>query len=72
MYNVGPVKEDKDAFIEQNFAESYRIKHAGIAIDTDNYLTNEKEPINDKSLIKDTYILSLSVEKQLLENLKEL
>ncbi len=72
MYNVGPVKEDKDAFIEQNFAESYRIKHVGIAIDTDNYLTNEKEPINDKSLIKDTYILSLSVEKQLFENLKEL
>lgn len=72
MYNIGPVKEEKDAFMDQNFAESYRIKHIGIAIDTDNYLTNEKEPINDKSLIKDTYILSLSVEKQLFENLKEL
>ena len=72
MYNVGPVKEDKDAFTEQNFAESYRIKHVGVAIDTDNYLTNEKESINEKSLIKDTYILSLSVEKQLFENLKDL
>ena len=72
MYNVGPVKDDTDAFTSQNFAESYRTKHVGVAIDTDNYLTNEKAPINDKSLIKDTFILSLSVEKQLFENLKEL
>lgn len=72
MYNIGPVNDDKDAFTDQNFAESYRIKHVGVAIDTDNYLTNEKESINDKALIKDTYVLSLSVEKQLFDNLKDL
>lgn len=72
MYNVGPVKKEKDKFIENNFPESYRIKHDGFAIDTDNYITNEKTNINDKKLIKETYILSLSVEKQLFDNLKEL
>lgn len=72
MYNVGPVNEEKDAFTDQNFAEPYRVKHVGVAIDTDNYLTNEKASINDKTLIKDTYILSLSVEKQLFDNLKDL
>lgn len=72
MYNIGPVKKEKDAFVEQNFPESCRIRHIGFAIDTDNYLTNEKETINDKVLIKDTYILSLSVEKQLFDNLKDL
>ena len=72
MYNIGPVNNKNDAFVEQNFAESYRINHIGIAIDTDNYLTNEKGPINDKQLIKDTYILSLSVEKDLFNNLKDL
>ena len=69
MYNIGPVKEEKDTFVENNFSESYRIKHIGFAIDTDNYLTNEKGLINDKKLIKDIYILSLSVEKKLFDNL---
>ena len=41
MYNVGPVKDKGDVFVEQNFAESYRVNHVGFAIDTDNYLTNE-------------------------------
>lgn len=72
MYIIGPVNNKKDIFVEQNFAEAYRINHVGIAIDTDNYLTNEKGAINDKQLIKDTYILSLSVEKNLFENLKDL
>ena len=72
MYNIGPVKENKDPFIENNFPESYRINHVGFAIDTDNYLTNEISPINDKKLIKDTYILSLSVEKKLFDNLSSL
>ena len=40
MYSVGPVKYDKDAFTAQNFAEPYRIKHVGVAIDTDNYWSN--------------------------------
>lgn len=71
MYNVGPIKEEKDAFVEQNFPESYRIKHVGVGIDTDNYLTNDKESINDKKLIKDTFVLSLSVEKRLYDNLSD-
>lgn len=71
MYNIGPVKDKKDPFVEQNFSESSKINHQGVAIDTDNYLTNEKHPINDKKLIKDTYILSLSVEKNLFDNLKD-
>ena len=69
MYNIGPVKEENDAFVESNFPELHRIKHVGLAIDTDNYLTNEKGAINDRKLIKDTYILSLSVEKKLFDNL---
>ena len=72
MYNIGPVKENKDPFIESNFPESYRINHVGFAIDTDNYLTDEISPINDKKLIKDTYVLSLSVEKKLFDNLSSL
>lgn len=69
MYQIGPVKAEKDAFVENNFPESYRIKHVGFAIDTDNYLTNEKGPIDDKKLIKEIYTLSLSVEKKLFDNL---
>lgn len=72
MYNIGPVKEKEDTFVINNFDESYRINHVGIAIDTDNYLTNEKQPINDNQAIKDIFILSLSVEKDLYSNLKEL
>lgn len=72
MYVIGPSNENKDAFIESNFPKSYRICHNGIAIDTDNYLTNEKTSINDKKLIKDTYVLSLSVEKKLFDNLSDL
>lgn len=72
MYIIGPSKENDNAFIERNFSESYRINHNGIAIDTDNYLTNEKTSINEKKLIKDTYVLSLSVEKKLFDNLNDL
>ena len=71
MYNIGPVKENLDTFLEQNFDESYRKKHVGIAIDTDNYLTNEKSPINDLQAIKDVFMLSLSVEKELYMNMKD-
>ena len=69
MYNIGPVKEDNDSFVENNFPESCRVKHVGFAIDTDNYLTNERGQINDKNLIKDIYTLSLSIEKKLYDNL---
>lgn len=71
MYNIGPVKEKNDAFLEQNFDESYRKKHVGVAIDTDNYLTSEKHPINDLQAIKDVFMLSLSIEKDLFSNMKD-
>ncbi len=71
MYNIGPVNEHNDPFVEANFHSSNRKEHVGIAIDTDNYLTNEKEPINDEYLIKNIYQLSLSVEKDLYINLKD-
>ena len=70
MYNVGPVREGDDAFIENNFPSESRIRHVGVAIDTDNYLTNETQSINESRLIKDIYMLSLSVEKDLYTNLK--
>lgn len=71
-YEIGPVKETKDAFVGHHFAESYRVNHCGFAIDTDNYLTNVNGPINERQLMQDTYILSLSVEKNLFTNLSSL
>lgn len=71
MYNIGPAREKDDAFVKQNFDESYRINHNGIAIDTDNYLTYENGSILDKQAIKDVFVLSLSVEKDLFSNLKD-
>jgi len=68
MYRVGPVNEN-DNFYNKEFELSPNEKHVGIAIDTDNYLTNEVREINDKSLIKDVYTLSLAVEKELYSNL---
>lgn len=68
MYQIGPVSND-DGFYNREFPLSSCKKHVGIAIDTDNYLTNEVKPINDKSLIKDVYTLSLSVEKDLFVKL---
>lgn len=70
MYRVGPVNED-DSFYDKEFDTGGCDKHIGIAIDTDNYLTNEIKEINDKSLIKDVYTLSLAVEKDLYTNLAE-
>jgi len=71
MYQIGPVSND-DGFYSREFPLSSCKKHVGIAIDTDNYLTNEVKPINDKSLIKDVYTLSLSVEKDLFVKLSVL
>lgn len=71
MYQIGPVSND-DGFYSREFPISSCKKHVGIAIDTDNYLTNEVKPINDKSLIKDVYTLSLSVEKDLFVKLSAL
>ncbi len=67
MYEIGPLKDDDD-FYRREFNMLDCKKHVGVAIDTDNYLTNEARNINSKSLIKDIYILSLSVEKDLYTN----
>lgn len=71
MYQIGPVSND-DGFYSREFPLASCKKHVGIAIDTDNYLTNDVKPINDKSLIKDVYTLSLSVEKDLFVKLSVL
>lgn len=71
MYQIGPLSND-DAFYNREFKGKDTVKHVGIVIDTDNYLTNETQPINDKELIKDVYTLSLSVEKDLYSNLANL
>jgi len=71
MYRIGPINKTKDPFVEQNFTFKERENHVGVAIDTDNYLTNEKQPINEKKLIKDTLTLSLSIEKDLYSNIKD-
>lgn len=70
MYRIGPINVD-DNFYNEEFNLGECEKHVGIAIDTDNYLTNEIKEINDKSLIKDIYALSLAVEKELYSNLAE-
>lgn len=69
MYQIGPVGMN-DNFYEREFDIPDCEKHVGIAIDTDNYLTNETREINEKSLIKEVYMLSLSVEKDLFSNLR--
>ena len=70
MYQIGPLNEE-DGFYDREFRISDCKKHVGVVIDTDNYLTNETQNINSKSLIKDVYTLSLSVEKDLYSNLAE-
>lgn len=68
MYRIGPVNND-DGFYSREFPLASCKKHVGIAIDTDNYLTNDVKSINGKSLIRDVYTLSLSVEKDLFVKL---
>lgn len=68
MYQIGPLDKNDD-FYNREFDISDCNRHVGIAIDTDNYLTNEVREINDKSLIKEVYMLSLSVERELYSNL---
>lgn len=70
MYTIGPVNLD-DNFYDREFDFDGCYKHIGIAIDTDNYMTNEVKEINDKSLIKSIYTLSLAVEKDLYLNLAD-
>lgn len=70
MYQIGPVSET-DIFYAREFDVTDCKKHVGVAIDTDNYILRNKNDINDMSLIKDIYRLSLSVEKDLYSNLKD-
>lgn len=49
MYQIGPLNQEDD-FYDREFRNKDRVQHVGIAIDTDNYLTNELKNINDKSL----------------------
>ncbi len=70
MYEIGPLSEE-DNFYDREFSIPGCNKHVGVCIDTDNYITNESRTINEKSLIKDIYTLSLSVEKELYTNLTE-
>ncbi len=70
MYITGPLSED-DVFYKKEFDIEGCEKHVGIAIDTDNYLTNEVKNIDDKALIKEVYNLSLAVEKDVYSNLAE-
>lgn len=72
MYNIGPIKGENDAFLLNNFDYDDALKHIGFGIDTDNYLTNEKEAINDEKLIEDIFVLSLSVEKDLYSNITQM
>jgi hypothetical protein len=69
MYNIGPINKTNDNFVMQNFTYPDMANHVGIGIDTDNYLTNELESINDEKLIHDVYVASLSVEKDLYNNI---
>lgn len=71
MYQIGPVNRDDD-FFHREFPDTKIDNHVGFAIDTDNYLTNEVQSIDKPELIKDIFELSLSVEKDLFDNLYKL
>jgi hypothetical protein len=71
MYRIGPINKN-DNFLAEEFSNSECKKHVGIAIDADNFITNSKEAINDKKLIKDVYLYALSVEKTLYERVSSL
>ena len=69
MYIIGPVNEKNEPFMMEAFPYVDSVKHIGFAIDTDNYITNEVQNIDDEKLIKSVFMASLSVEKQLFSNL---
>lgn len=71
MYQIGPINKD-DEFFKREFPNSRVVNHVGFAIDTDNYLTNDVQSIDNPELIKDIFELSLSVEKDLYDNLYKL
>lgn len=68
MYQIGPINKDDD-FVRKEFPDNKAENHVGFAIDTDNYLTNDIRELDKPELIKDVFELSLSVEKELFDNL---
>lgn len=71
MYQIGPINNN-DAFLRREFPDTKITNHVGFAIDTDNYITNEVQSIDKPELVKDIFELSLSVEKDLFDNLYKL
>lgn len=69
MYIIGPVNDKNEPFMMEAFPNADSVKHIGFAIDTDNYITNEVQNIDDEKLIKPVFTASLSVEKKLFSNL---
>lgn len=69
MYMIGPVNDNNEPFMMEVFPNTDSVKHIGFAIDTDNYITNEVQNIDDEKLIKSVFTASLSVEKKLFSNL---
>lgn len=71
MYHIGPLKEN-DQFLQNEFKYVERVNSIGVALDTDNYLLNtDTENLDNISRIKDVFVASLAVEKNLVEKLKD-
>jgi len=71
MYRIGPVNRN-DNFLVSEFDYKEHNEHIGFAIDTDNYITNKIESINSQSLIKDVFMYSLTVEKNIYNKILNL
>lgn len=69
MYNIGPINDKHESFMMENFPFEDSVNHVGFGIDTDNFITNEVQPINEPNLIHNVFLTSLSVEKSLFNNL---
>lgn len=72
-YVIGPISE-KDAWTQQQFANNdVRVDKVGFAIDTDNYVArpNPAEPLKEGN-IRDVFVASLAVEKQLFDRFNSL
>lgn len=71
MYQIGLVQED-DVFYGREFQNVNSNRHFGLFLDTDNFVTNESQPLTDKELVKEIFTLSLAVEKDVYSNLSDL
>lgn len=70
-YSIGPLSED-DPLYDREFPSINTKRHVGFCIDTDNFVTNIIKDINSEKLYKEIFQLSLSVEKNLYDNLSNL